>query len=418
MKSEKESAFTVIKELQKSGYQAYLVGGCVRDLVLGKTPKDYDVTTDATPDQVMSLFEKTLTVGASFGVVIVVDEGNQIEVATFRADGEYGDNRRPNTVTYSKTAKEDVARRDFTMNGLVCNFGEFGEVEEEEFCYTVYDGTTLHIKDYVNGINDIENQVIRCIGDPDTRFHEDALRMLRAVRFAAQLGFEIEYLTELAITKNAHLLANVSRERVAAELQKIVSSPFPLKGLVPLFSTNLMEYAIPNYHSSFNLLRRFGNYSTSDPLMGMSMLFADVSHYRSTEMYVRDLKMSNEQCEIIVNAVENQQLEGNDVEKKKAARKPGVLDYAVKLAIQNESLFCRDYNYRDRINFYTNLSKEDINPQVFITGKDLIERGLTPGPLFSKIIQAVEDGQLEGIIKTKEEANVVVANIVMSAILE
>src|ERR1700675_2290216 len=185
----------VMHRLENKGFEAFLVGGCVRDRLLQRQSKDFDVTTDATPDQVRAIFTHTIPVGAKFGVVVVVMDGVQVEVATYRADGAYSDGRRPDEVMYSRSAKEDVVRRDFTMNGLLLN--SLGD-----------------ITDHVGGRKDIENRVIRCIGDANVRFAEDALRMLRAVRFAAQLGFEIEANPLEAIESNARLLNVISKERV------------------------------------------------------------------------------------------------------------------------------------------------------------------------------------------------------------
>src|SRR5271155_617847 len=204
----------VMHTLENKGFEAFLVGGCVRDRILNRQSKDFDVTTDATPDQVRAIFTHTIPVGAKFGVVVVVMDGVQVEVATYRADGAYSDGRRPDDVQYSLSAKEDVVRRDFTMNGLLMD-------------------ANGQIIDHVGGQADIDLSVIRAIGDPNVRFAEDALRMIRAVRFAAQLRFDIEIRTYEAIQANAGLLKVISRERIAAELFKILSSPFPLKGIVP-----------------------------------------------------------------------------------------------------------------------------------------------------------------------------------------
>src|SRR5271167_1778718 len=178
----------VMHRLENKGFEAFLVGGCVRDRILNRQSKDFDVTTDATPDQVRAIFTHTIPVGAKFGVVVVVMDDVQVEVATYRADGAYSDGRRPDNVTYSRSAKEDVVRRDFTMNGLLMN-------------------SNGDITDYVGGQGDIDSGVIRAIGDPNVRFAEDALRQLRACRFAAQLKFEIEIRTLEAIEANARLLS-------------------------------------------------------------------------------------------------------------------------------------------------------------------------------------------------------------------
>src|SRR5271169_285737 len=242
----------VMHRLEHKGFEAFLVGGCVRDHRLHRQSKDFDVTTDATPDQVRAIFTHTIPVGAKFGVVVVVMDGVQVEVATYRADGAYTDGRRPDEVVYSRSAEEDVVRRDFTMNGLLMNSN--GEVI-----------------DYVGGKADINDRIIRAIGDPNVRFAEDALRMLRAVRFAAQFKFDIEVRTLEAIASNAQLLKVISRERVAAELFKILSAPFPLAGIVPFISTGLFRYALPSkFVDHINMTRtiqRFGMFQANKDAM-------------------------------------------------------------------------------------------------------------------------------------------------------
>src|SRR2546422_8176766 len=181
----REMANSICDTLRRSGYQALLVGGCVRDLLLGREPADYDVTTDATPEEVSALFPESIAVGAQFGVILIPRDGLKVEVATFRSDVGYRDGRHPDRVVYSKTPQEDVQRRDFTINGLLMRH-DTGEV-----------------LDFVDGQADLEAKVIRAIGEPDRRFAEDKLRMMRAVRFAARFGFEIEAATFRAIRRTA-----------------------------------------------------------------------------------------------------------------------------------------------------------------------------------------------------------------------
>src|SRR5881296_2268711 len=192
----REMANSICDTLRRSGYQALLVGGCVRDLLLGREPADYDVATDATPDQVMKLFPESVAVGAQFGVILVPRDGMKVEVATFRSDLGYSDGRHPDRVVYSKTAQEDVQRRDFTINGLLMRH-DSGEV-----------------LDFVGGQQDLKAGIIRAIGEPDRRFAEDKLRMMRAVRFAARFGFAIEAETFRAIHRHAKEIHQVSPERV------------------------------------------------------------------------------------------------------------------------------------------------------------------------------------------------------------
>ena len=200
----------IIGELNEHGYEAYLVGGCVRDAILNKVPKDWDITTNATPDEVIKIFSpkyKVLEVGKKYGTVAVVIDSNQYEITTYRVDGEYSDNRKPNNVEYTSDIVEDLKRRDFTMNAIAIN-----------------PNPPLKIIDPFNGIDDIYNRTIRCVGNANERFEEDALRILRALRFSAKYGFDIESDTAIALTNNRYLLKNISAERINAELCKILMS--------------------------------------------------------------------------------------------------------------------------------------------------------------------------------------------------
>ena len=226
-----DSVNFLISELLSKGHSAYCVGGAVRDLILGKTPYDFDVTTSATPDEVKALFKKTVDTGIKHGTVTVIYNGEAVEVTTFRADGEYKDARKPESVTLVKDVKEDLARRDFTINAV---------------CYNEKEG----IIDLFGGINDINNKVIRAIGDAETRFCEDALRILRAVRFSAQLGFKIENKTLDAIKKCAHLVKFLSAERIISEIDKIIMSDSP-EHLKLLYDLNVLEYIMPKMCDCF-----------------------------------------------------------------------------------------------------------------------------------------------------------------------
>jgi len=198
-------ANSICDTLRGSGYQGLLVGGCVRDLLLGLEPADYDVTTDATPEQVVRLFPESIAVGAQFGVILIPRDGLKVEVATFRSDVGYSDGRHPDRVVYSKTPQEDVQRRDFTINGLLMRY-DTGEV-----------------LDFVEGQADLEAKVIRAIGEPDRRFAEDKLRMMRAARFAARFGFAIEAATFRAIRRHVNEIHQVSPERLREELTKLLT---------------------------------------------------------------------------------------------------------------------------------------------------------------------------------------------------
>lgn len=200
----------IVRHLKASGHEAYFVGGCVRDFILGKDSNDFDIVTSALPDQIVRLFSKTVLTGAQFGVVTVIVNHHPYEVATFRSDDIYEDGRHPSKVHYS-SAKEDIFRRDFTVNGLLM------------------DPTDGKILDYVNGHTDIENKIIRTIGSPDSRFNEDYLRMLRAIRFAANLRFEIDAEIKYSIQRHAPKIKQISAERVRDELNKILTRWFPYR---------------------------------------------------------------------------------------------------------------------------------------------------------------------------------------------
>lgn len=390
----------VMHTLEHKGFGAFLVGGCVRDRILRRQSKDFDVTTDATPDQVRAIFTHTIPVGAKFGVVVVVMDGVQVEVATYRADGAYSDGRHPDEVTYSRSAKEDVVRRDFTMNGLLMD-------------------SNGDITDYVGGQADIDLGIIRAIGDPNVRFAEDALRMLRAVRFAAQFKFDIEVRTLEAIADNARLLAVISKERVAAELFRILSAPFPLAGIVPFFSTGLSRFALPPYFAErINMvytLQRFGTFQANkDAMLGMAMFFADID-VPACEKLADYLKLSTEQKNDLVYSkqhVQNfgQHLTGayrmSEASLKRACRQPGVA-LALEIVTQDEVIGKTSFGFEALMAFVLKVKAykpEEIKPVPLITGKDLLAAGIPAGPIFTEILFDVESHQLNGVFTTKEQA--------------
>jgi hypothetical protein len=411
--------------LKSHGFEGYLVGGCVRDLVLYRDPKDFDVTTNATPEQVQRIFEKTIPVGASFGVIIVVVDDVHIEVATYRTDGQYSDNRRPDDVAYSTNVKDDLVRRDFTINGLIM-------IPKDQYAKKLtYDevlafGAPVEhwehgvVIDYVGGMNDIRGSKITCIGDPDARFGEDALRMLRAVRFAAQLGFTIDTATGDSITKNAASIVNVSRERIAAELFKLVSSSYPVKGLVPFATTGLLRYALPEFDEGARFaytLERFAKFQTSDPLFGLTMLLADADFVTATTT-LDGLKLSNEQGRLVRNALQVRAELPNVgrlslSQKKRLARGVG-LQYGLDLFAQDEAIGRISIGttaVRATTDTLLSFTPEDVRPKPLVTGDDLISMGLTPGPEFRHILDMIEEGQLSETITFRSVAVEVVKKI-------
>src|ERR1019366_4970934 len=224
----RELAEQICATLRVHGHQAYLVGGCVRDLELGREPADYDVCTDACPDRVQELFPHSLSVGAKYGVILVVDDGAEVEVATFRCDIGYSDGRHPDRVVYSDSPQEDVRRRDFTINGLLM------------------DPATREVLDFVEGRADLKAGIVRAIGDPRLRFAEDKLRMMRAVRFAARFGFQIELETLAAARELAAQITQVSPERIREELTKLLTEGSARRGFELLDETGLLEVVLPD----------------------------------------------------------------------------------------------------------------------------------------------------------------------------
>lgn len=218
----------IMKKIEEHNFKAYLVGGAVRNFVLGLDVSDYDITTNALPDDIEKIFPKTIPTGKRFGTITVIHNKKSYEVTTFRSDGTYTDGRRPDSVSFSNELIEDLKRRDFTINSICMDVNE-------------------NIIDYFNGLEDIKNKIIRCIGNPDERFAEDALRMLRAVRFKSQLKFTLEEGTRLSILKNNALIKNISVERISDELNKILLSDKPSDGIRALVDTGLMNQIIPEF---------------------------------------------------------------------------------------------------------------------------------------------------------------------------
>jgi poly(A) polymerase len=221
-----KDATAIVTTLKKNGYEAYFAGGYVRDMILERQSKDIDIATSATPDQILSMFDKTVSIGKAFGVINVVVNGNNIEVATFRSEDEYTDNRRPNKVTFTD-AKQDAIRRDFTINGLF------------------YDPIERKTIDYVGGVEDIKKRVIRFIGNPQERITEDHLRLMRAIRFKINLNFQYDEDTFAAIAENYKLINSVSKERIRDELNNIINSERRYQGLIELSETKILSQIIP-----------------------------------------------------------------------------------------------------------------------------------------------------------------------------
>jgi len=448
MLTARDKATEIVRTLRQKGHQAYLVGGCVRDLLLDREPDDYDVATDATPDTVMRIFPRTWAVGAQFGVVLVPVEDEKhvlryaqddkslggktsstvVEVATFRSDSLYTDGRHPDHVTYTRDPKEDVQRRDFTINGLLL------------------DPLNNEVLDYVGGRADLSAGVIRTIGQPERRFAEDKLRMLRAVRFAARFGYQIEPATFEAIRNLRSQIHQVSRERVRDELVKMLTEGHARRSFELLDQTGLLKEVLPEvdrmhgveqppqFHPEgdvwvHTLLLLEGLPEKASPTLAMGGLLHDVGKpptFRVAPDRIRfdghvevGVKMAEEIChrlrfskhdtEQIALLVANH-MRFADVKE----MKPATLKRFFRLTHFDEHLELHRLDclasHRDLTlyNFVheqlAQMPAEEIRPKPLLTGDDLIAMGYTPGPQFKQILAAVEDAQLEGRLQDTEEA--------------
>ena len=432
----REFAEQICSTLRGSGYQAYLVGGCVRDILLGREPADYDVATDATPDRVEEIFPNSLTVGAQFGVVVVIAESSeennlQVEVATFRSDVGYSDGRHPDAVLYTKSTEEDVKRRDFTINGLLL------------------DPKTNEVLDYVGGRDDLDAGIIRAIGQPEARFREDKLRMLRAVRFAARFGYTIEPETFGAIQRLAPEVVQVSAERLRDELTKLLTEGSARRGFELLDETRLLPELLPEiarmkgveqppqFHPEGDvwihtrmmleglkpgcshtlawgvLLHDVGKPPTFAPPSGPHGRIRFDRHVevgtRMAEEICRRLRFSNADTEQIAALVANH-LRFKDVPQMKLAtlKRFARLD-RFEEHLELHRLDCMSShrnleNYEFMRRFLAETPQEQVHPARLLSGEDLISLGLRPGPKFKEILDRAEDAQLDGKIATHEEA--------------
>jgi len=424
-------ANSICDTLRSNGYQALLVGGCVRDLLLGREPADYDVTTDATPEQVMTLFPESIAVGAQFGVILVPRDGLKVEVATFRSDVGYSDGRHPDSVVYSKTPQEDVQRRDFTINGLLMR----------------HDNS--EVLDYVGGQADLEAKLIRAIGEPDLRFAEDKLRMMRAVRFAARFGFEIEAAAFRATRRHVAEIHQVSPERLREELTKMLTEGAARRAFELLDQTWLLQQVLPEigamkgveqppqYHPEgdvwiHTLLMLEGLPVGASPTLAWGVLLHDVGKpptfqsaeqtgdrirfndhvevgVRMAEAICKRLRFSNEDTDQILALVDNHMKFGAVEEMraatlKKFVRLPRFEEHLAlhRLDCLSSHRHLESYEFVRR--FLEVTPPDQVRPERLLTGDDLQEMGFRPGPLFAEILRTLEDAQLDGRIRTREEA--------------
>lgn len=403
----REFATDVVRKLTAAGYEALWAGGCVRDLLLGRTPKDFDVATNARPEHVRELFgrRKTLAVGASFGVIVVVAPRGveHVEVATFRSEGPYTDGRRPEHVVFT-TAEEDAQRRDFTINGMF------------------YDPLQQRVQDFVGGEHDLSAGVLRAIGDPHARMEEDKLRMLRAVRFAATLDFELDEHTANAVRAMAGELSVVSAERIAQELRRLLTDPHRRRGVELLRETQLLPVIFPELAASAGepagtawqrTLQRL--HLLRDPdfsLATAAFWFSVCDEDRPADLPAkmgRRLKLSNQEIASITglcqraHALDNaDQLPLCRLKRLLAAEDIDALLAFVRVRLLAEEadlhpvLFCEEY--------LRSTPPEEIDPPPLLTGQDLIRHGLRPGKAFKSLLDIVRDAQLDGTIHTAAEA--------------
>jgi len=426
MDAKRQAAVGILQRLRSEGFQAFLVGGCVRDLVMGLVPKDYDIATDATPEQVTGLFPESIGVGAQFGVVLVPRPEGNVEVATFRSDGRYTDGRHPSEVRYSRTPQQDVLRRDFTINGLL------------------YDPVKEQVLDYVGGQADIHARRVRAIGDPYERFSEDRLRMLRAVRFAARLAFTLDAGAAEAIRKQAAEIHQVSSERVRDEILKILTEGQARRGFELLDSTRLLEEVLPEVKRMQGVAQPPGFHPEGDvwvhtmmmleglrsptPTLALGVLLHDVgkpptfsvrerirfdNHVevgaKMAEEILGRLRLPSRDTERVVALVRNH-LRFMDFPRMRRStqlrflRLPGFAEH-----LELHRLDCLashgDLSTYEMAKLLLEETPPDkVRPTPLLRGDDLIAQGYSPGPIFKEILQAVEDAQLEGRLHTSTEA--------------
>jgi poly(A) polymerase len=392
-------ALAVIDRLQSRGFVAYLAGGCVRDGLLGRPPKDFDVATDATPESVREVFghRRTLAFGASFGVIGVLGKGKEpTEVATFRSDGTYSDGRRPDHVHFG-SAEQDALRRDYTINGLF------------------YDPIGDRVIDFVDGRADLANRVVRAIGDPYLRIAEDKLRMLRAVRFAATLGFSIDHVTTDAIRRLADQVTVTSGERIGAELQRMLGNRGAPIAIELLADTHLMSIIWPGICNDFSELERAVRLAgaVQPPSFTACVAAIIAANAKDARSMVGEIsvawKLSCDQRDAIDQAVRHHAMILEADSKPWSEVQPlvvlphreTILATAQACALAGQMSLSGVELCRNRI---ANWPPSELDPPPLLTGQDLIAKGHQPGPKFKTVLAAVRAAQLDGLIGSPEEA--------------
>jgi tRNA nucleotidyltransferase/poly(A) polymerase len=425
-KAGREQAFVIARELQARGHQAWLVGGCVRDLLLGREPKDYDISTEATPDQLLQIFPKAQLVGAQFGVVLV----NSVEVATFRSDHSYEDGRHPGAVTFETDARQDVLRRDFTINALLLDPAHIHD-------------PARHVVDYTRGLDDLNHRIIRAIGDPAQRFEEDHLRMLRAIRFAARFNFSIDPSTLAAMRQMHQRISRVSAERVRDELNRILTEGGARRGFELLNESGLLIDVLPEiaamqgvqqppkFHPegdvwTHTLIMLEGLHAPTTTL-AWGVLLHDVGkpgtfriadrirfdgHVELGERIGRDiltrLRFSTAETDQIIALIANHMRFSHVHQMRESTFKRMLRLNRFEEHLELHRLDCTSShrnlgNYEFAKTRYEQAPAEILRPQRLVTGEDLIAAGYRPGPEFSRMLEAAEDAQLESRIHSKEE---------------
>jgi putative nucleotidyltransferase with HDIG domain len=439
----KDFAISIIQRMRKQGFQAYLVGGCVRDLLLKREPADYDIATSATPAQVMEIFPDTYAVGVKFGVVLVplpdeqresgggenaLPKARAVEVATFRSDLGYSDGRRPDEVRFSQDPREDVARRDFTINGMML------------------DPVSGEVLDFVGGCRDLEAGLIRAIGDPERRFSEDKLRMLRAVRFAARFGYAIEAGTLAAIQHFAHEIRVVSRERVRDELTRMLTEAHARRAFLLLDESGLLKEVLPEISAMKGVEQPPEFHPEGDVFAHTLLLLENLPHpcpsilawgallhdvgkpatfrvapdrirfdnhvdvgVKIAEKICEQLRFSNHDAAQVLALVDNHMRFGHVTRMKESTLKKFLRmpNFDEHLALHRADSLASHRNlstYELIRKKLAEIPPEKIRPAALVTGDDLIAAGYAPGPRFREILDAVEDAQLEGRLLSHDAA--------------
>lgn len=428
-----KTAVEIVRHIIENGYVAFFAGGCVRDKIMGNSPSDYDIATNAKPEQIMKMFARTIPIGVSFGVVSVIVNKFQFEVATFRSDGIYSDSRHPDNISFCDNEIGDVSRRDFTINGML------------------FDPLNNKLLDYVGGESDIKSRQIRTIGNPHEKFKEDSLRMIRGARFAARFLYEIEYNTKLAIKDLAKNILTVSAERIRQEFEKGLTGPNPHTFIKIMDDLNLLDNIMPevclmkgveqpeNFHPEGDVfvhtLLTISKLNNPSWELAMGALLHDVA---KPNTYCREInpdgtigrirftkhdnigaKMAGEICKRIKTSTYTKErvmwlvkkhLCVKDLQNmrkstlKRLFAEPGYKEllelFKVDTLASTKDLTRYEYCKKR----YSEMSEEQVKPKPLVNGHDLIEMGLKPGPIFSKILSEVMDEQLEEKISTREEA--------------